>query len=91
VKPRAALRRISAAASAASARYVIPSGTIRVGWAEYHSSNSQSFQARTQAWPSSWSSMSENTLPQKPVICEGKLTDAQTPLMSMSCTRASTS
>ena len=33
VKPRSALRRISAAASAGSARYVIPSGTMRSGWA----------------------------------------------------------
>ena len=31
VKPRAALRRISAAASAGSARYVMPSGTMRSG------------------------------------------------------------
>ena len=33
----------------------------------------------------------ENTRPQNPVICDGKLSDAQTPLMSMSAMRASMS
>ena len=89
--PRAALRRISSAASAASARYVMPSGTIRSGWLTYHSSYNQSFHARAHACPSSWSAAPENTLPQKPVICDGKFTDAHTPLTSMSRTRASTS
>jgi hypothetical protein len=33
----------------------------------------------------------KNTLPQKPVIWDGKFTDAHTPFTSMSRTRASTS
>ena len=60
---------------------------MRSGCGWYHSSNSQSFHARTHATPSSWSSTPENTLPQNPVICDGKFTDAHTPLMSMSRTR----
>ncbi len=91
VKPRSALRRISATARVGSARYVIPSGTMRSGWREYHSSKSQSFQALMQARPRSRSLASKKTRPQNPVIMDGKLTDAQTPLMSMSRTRASTS
>ena len=91
VKPRSALRRISATARSGSARYVIPSGTMRSGWDVYHSSKSQSFQARTQARPRSRSLASKKTRPQKPVIMDGKFTEAHTPLMSMSCTRASTS
>ena len=91
VNPRAALRRISSAAIAGSARYVMPSGTMRSGCRSYHSSNSQSFQARTHATPSSRSATLKNTRPQNPVICDGKFTAAQTPLMSMSRTRASTS
>ena len=43
------------------------------------------------ARPSSGSEHCENTAPQKPVICDGKFTDAHTPLMSMSLTRASMS
>ena len=88
VKPRAALRRISAAPSSASARNVMPIGTMRSGWGEYHSSKNQSFHARVTASPSSGSVHRENTEPQKPVICDGKFTDAHTPLMSMSRTRA---
>jgi hypothetical protein len=57
----------------------------------HHSSNSQSFHARTQASPSSRSLELKNTVPQNPVICDGKFTDAHTPLMSMSRTRAATS
>ena len=91
VKPRAALRRISSTASAGSARYVMPSGTMRSGCGEYHSSKSQSFHARTQARPRSRSAASKKTRPQNPVIMDGKFTDAHTPLMSMSRTRASTS
>ena len=64
---------------------------MRSGWGWYHSSKSQSFQARMQASPRSRSWASKKTRPQKPVICEGKLTEAHTPLMSMSRTRASMS
>ena len=69
----------------------MPIGTMRSGYGEYHSSKNQSFHARVTASPSSGSLQRENTDPQKPVICDGKLTDAHTPLMSMSRTRASTS
>ena len=69
----------------------MPSGTMRSGCGVYHSSKSQSFQARTQARPRSRSGHAKKTRPQNPVICDGKLTEAQTPLMSMSRTRASTS
>ncbi len=89
--PRAALRRISSAATSASARNVMPIGTIRSGWRECHSSKNQSFHARVTARPSSGSEQRENTEPQNPVIWLGKFTDAQIPLMSMSRTRASTS
>ena len=44
---------------------------------------SQSFQARVTATPSSGSLAEENTRPQKPVIWDGKLGDAHTPLRSM--------
>jgi hypothetical protein len=44
-----------------------------------------------QATPSSRSWAAKKTRPQKPVIWDGKLTDAQTPLMSMSFTRAAMS
>ena len=44
-KPRAALRRISAAASTGSARYVMPIGMLRSGCGAYHSSWYQSFHA----------------------------------------------
>jgi hypothetical protein len=37
-----------------------------------------------QAWPSSGSFASENSVPPKPVTPEGKFTDAQMPPMSMS-------
>ena len=69
----------------------MPSGMMRSGYGEYHSSYSQSFHARVTARPSSGSEHCENTRPQKPVIIDGKLSDAHTPLMSMSRTRASTS
>ena len=65
----------------------MPSGTMRDGCREYHSSKNQSFHACVTASPSSGSEHRENTDPQKPVICDGKLTDAHTPLMSMSRTR----
>ena len=91
VKPRAALRRISSAPSSASPRYVMPIGTMRSGYAANHTSWNQSFHARVTASPSSGSLQRENTEPQKPVICDGKFTDAHTPLMSMSRMRASTS
>ena len=63
----------------------------RRGARVYHSSYSQSFHARMHAWPSSGSLALKNTRPQNPVIIDGKFTAAQTPLMSMSRTRASTS
>ncbi len=91
VNPRSAFRWISATAASRSLRNAIPSGMMRVGWAVYHSSNSQSFQARMHAWPSSGSLALKNTRPQNPVIIDGKFTAAHTPLMSMSATRASTS
>ncbi len=69
----------------------MPSGTIRSGYGEYHSSKSQSFQAIVTACPRAESEHWLNTRPQNPVIMEGKFTDAHTPLMSMSCTRASMS
>ena len=64
----------------------MPIGTMRSGCGEYHSSKNQSFHAVT-ASPRSASLQRENTEPQKPVICDGKFTDAHTPLMSMSRTR----
>ena len=91
VKPRSALRWISATAASGSERNAIPSGTMRVGCAVYHSSYSQSFHARMHAWPSSGSLALKKTRPQNPVTIDGKFTAAQTPLMSMSRTRASTS
>ena len=66
----------------------MPSGTMRSGWGEYHSSKSQSFQARTHARPSSGSLASENSVPPKPVMPEGKFTDDQMPPMSMSRMRS---
>ncbi len=91
VKPRSALRWISATAASGSLRNAMPSGMMRVGCAVYHSSNSQSFHARMHAWPSSGSLALKNTRPQNPVTIDGKLTAAHTPLRSMSRTRASTS
>jgi hypothetical protein len=41
--------------------------------------------------PSSGSLATENTRPQNPVICDGKFSEAHTPLMSMSLMRASMS
>ena len=55
VKPRSALRRISSAPCSGSARYVMPSGTMRSGYGAYHSSWNQSFHARVTASPSSGS------------------------------------
>ncbi len=69
----------------------MPIGTIRSGYAPYHSSKNQSFQARITACPSSESADFENTVPQKPVMTDGKFTDAHTPPRSMSATRACTS
>ena len=69
----------------------MPIGTMRSGWCECHSSKNQSFHACVTASPSSGSEQRENTEPQNPVIWLGKFTDAHTPLMSMSRTRASTS
>ncbi len=69
----------------------MPIGTIRSGCRECHTSENQSFHARVTARPSSGSEQRENTEPQNPVIWLGKFTDAHTPLMSMSRTRASTS
>src|SRR5207237_390083 len=89
--PRAALRRISSAPISGSESHVIPMGTMRSGYGEYHSSNNQSFHARVTARPSSGSEHCEKTRPQKPVIIDGKLSDAHTPLMSMSRMRASMS
>ncbi len=64
---------------------------IRSGCGRYHSSYIQSFHARVAARPSSGSWACEYTRPQKPVIIDGKLSDAHTPLMSMSRMRASMS
>ena len=69
----------------------MPIGMIRSGYGEYHSSKNQSFHARVTASPSSGSCACENTRPQKPVIIDGKFSDAHTPLMSMSWMRASMS
>ena len=66
----------------------MPSGMIRSGYGEYHSSNSQSFQARVTARPRSGSFACEYTRPQNPVIIDGKLSDPHTPLMSMSRIRS---
>jgi hypothetical protein len=90
-KPRSALRRISAAPSSGSESQVIPNGMIRSGCGCHHSSWTQSLNARVVASPSSGSEHCEYTRPQKPVIIDGKLSEAHTPLMSMSRTRASTS
>ncbi len=66
----------------------MPMGTIRSGYGDHHSSWSQSFHARVVAQPSSWSSAWANTRPQNPVIIDGKLTEAHTPLRSMSRMRS---
>ena len=58
---------------------------IRSGCGCHHSSCTQSLNARVVARPSSGSEHCEYTRPQKPVIIDGKLSDAHTPLMSMSC------
>ena len=91
VKPRSAFLRISAAASVAPPSHVIPPGTIRSGYSRYHSSWSQSFQARVASRPTSESSASVKTCPQNPVTCDGKFNMAQMPATSMSATRAWTS
>ena len=64
---------------------------MRSGCGCHHSSCTQSLNARVVARPSSGSEHCEYTRPQKPVIIDGKLSDAHTPLRSMSCTRASMS
>ncbi|CAB4705258.1 unannotated protein [freshwater metagenome] len=86
--PRAALRRISAAPNSGSVRKVMPSGMVRSGYGCHHSSCIQSFHARVTARPSAGSEHCEYTRPQKPVIIEGKLSEAHTPLMSISRTRS---
>ena len=68
----------------------MPSGTMRSGYGGHQSSKSQSFQA-SDGQAQLGVLASAKTRPQKPVIDEGKLTDAQTPLMSMSAIRASMS
>ncbi len=88
LKPRAALRLTSCAASATSASQGSCSGMMRSGYVPAHTSACQSFQARIDARPSSGSSDLEKTDPQKPATSEGKHNDAHTPLMSMSATRA---
>ena len=69
----------------------MPMGMLRSGWGCHHSSWNQSFQALVTSRPSSGSEHWLNTRPQKPVIWDGKFSAAQTPLMSMSFTRASMS
>ena len=69
----------------------MPSGMTRSGCGCHHASCTQSLNARVVARPSSGSEHCEYTRPQKPVIIDGKLSDAHTPLRSMSCTRASMS
>jgi hypothetical protein len=64
---------------------------MRSGCGPAHSSMCQSFHARTQARPSSWSLLCENTVPAKPAMSDGKHSEAWTPSRSMSATRASTS
>ena len=88
VKPRSALRWISAAPFSGSVRNVMPRGMIRSGYGDHHSSWSQSFQACVVAQPRAGSWAWENTRPQKPVIIDGKFIDAQTPLRSMSRMRS---
>ena len=91
VNPRPALRRISAAASSGSAKYVIPSGMIRSGCGRVPLLEDPVV-PRLDAGQSEFPVLAEKkTRPQKPVICEGKFTEAHTPLTSMSRTRASTS
>ena len=91
LKPRSALRRSSSAASCGSASHGSCSGMMRSGYAPAHSSRCQSFQARSTARPSSGSSLFQNTVPAKPAISDGKLSDAQMPARSMSAIRASMS
>ena len=88
MNPRAALRRISSAASNGSLRYTIPQAIIRLGYAWNHSVHNQSFHAFTAAFPTSTSLACANTRPQNPVIIEGKLSIAQIPPRFMSATRA---
>ena len=90
-KPRSAFLRISRTASSLSPKYVIPPGITRSGYFEYHSVKSQSFHARTASIPTSRFEALAKTVPQKPVICEGKLSIAQIPPKSMSLIRASMS
>lgn len=91
LKPRAAFRRISSAASAGSFSHGICNGMTRSGWRPAQTSRCQSFHARTQARPSSGSLLWENTAPQNPAMSDGKHSDAQMPPASMSRTRSSMS
>ena len=72
LNPRSAFRWISWTATSGSASQVRPIGMTRLGYGLYHSSYSQSFQARRQASPSSGSSDWINLAPQNPVRKDGK-------------------
>ncbi len=88
LKPSAALRRTSSVATSTSASHGSCNAMMRSGKVPAHTSACHSFQARKQARPSSGSSEREKTDPQKPATSDGKHSDAHTPLMSMSATRA---
>ena len=92
LKPRAALRRISSAATCGSRRNAIWFGMKRPGAAPHHASRCQSLYARIATSASSSSvGHSVRRCPTKPGRNDGKQSDAATPSMSMSATRASTS
>ena len=91
VKPRVALRRISLAASLGIGEERDAHRDDAVGMRRVPLVEEPVVPRARAREPELGIAQRENTEPQKPVICDGKLTDAHTPLMSMSRTRASTS
>ena len=85
--PRAALRRISSAASSGSASHGSWQGMKRSRSVAHHSSIIQSLYACSDASPSSGSCMRAKRLPAKPQSVEPKHSEAQIPATSMSARR----
>ena len=88
--PRAALRRISAAASCTSQSGMMHSGMFMPLDGPHHSSTIQSLYALTHASPRSWSSASRKVCPQKRGNV-GKGSEPSTQFRSKSLMRASRS
>src|SRR4051812_48547437 len=85
--PRAALRRISPAATTGSLSHGSWHGMKRARSVAHHSSIIQSLYARSEASPSSGSFTRANRLPANPHSVEPKHSDAQMPATSMSARR----